>query len=900
MGGKVALLFEAGSETERTALRGKISPEASNRRCSSRRSFLSWRKASYFWAFCAVALLHRALVEKRQPPVAEVLHDSSVCRHGPCFSPAGNQVEAKSGFPSFLEYASSGPINVSYDARSIMLNGNRVLLLGGSLHPSRATKGTWEHALDEVVRNGLNLVTLYVMWEDHQPVPTKEIDWSFKKGLQFDGSSNPNATEWSLASAIRSAARRGLFVHLRIGPYDCAEYTYGGIPEYIPLQHPKIEMRRPNLEWLQVMQSYVERIVDYVNENELWAYQGGPIILGQIENELGGEIDSATENLLFVNTRGEFVVDDSDVDPSIRGLRRATLQDYANWCGQLVNELAPNVTWTMCNGFSAENTILTCNAISEATSFLEKHGDNGRVQIDQPPMFTEFEGGFQIWGEEADKPSDYFWGRTAKDMAHDALRWFSRGGTHLNYYMFWGSYSRGRQAAAGITNMYANDVMLCSSGQRHQPKFGHLQKLHQVVVDIAPTLLACETALDNDQPIEILNKSGEWQIGEDQSMFQYLPSERHLPDVAFVENNGGEQVVARIAVSRDSNKSKTLTMAPWSSKVVINGKVVFDSASIDRRFMAFHRVFSKGPNVPILLGWTEWLEPIGASPDNPKTKLTGFPVEQTKLNVESQVYSDYAWYETSFDLNGTVDNSTLLVSTQRANGIVVYIDDRFIGAADDHLHKEGPIVLKIPTGHITDGEHRLRILSESLGYNNLIGRWGGSTGQKTKGITGDVTMAINGKNISLVDGREWRSFPGLRGESLSSQGANRANLKNSSLNTAASTFPKWRSALFHTPAYESSFQGLFLKLNSGRGHLYLNGRDLGRHWNITKGETMNFTQEYYFLPKDFLFAHGRMNELVLFSPFPNDNIEAELLLSWIEASKQVTIEDRVDYPLACL
>ena len=68
----------------------------------------------------------------------------------------------------------------------------------------------------------------------------------------------------------------------------------------------------------------------------------------------------------------------------------------------------------MCNGLSAENTILTCNAISEGVDFLERHGFNGRVQIDQPAMLTEFEGGFQIWGEDPHNPSDYFWGVSCK------------------------------------------------------------------------------------------------------------------------------------------------------------------------------------------------------------------------------------------------------------------------------------------------------------------------------------------------------------------------------------------------------------------------------------------------------------------------------------------------------
>lgn len=646
-------------------------PETSER--AVEQPFRHSRKVAFIFVLSSVILCfiwkptHYA--KTKVDPVSDALHDSPSCIEAPCFSPAKMKVDSKPGFPSFLEYANKGAINVSFDGRSLLLNKERAFLLGGSLHPSRATKATWDHALNEAVRNGLNLITLYVMWEDHQPVATKDIDWSFQKGVQFDGSSKSTATEWSLASAIRSAARRGLFVHIRIGPYDCAEYTYGGIPEFIPLQYPNIEMRRPNLEWLQVMRSFVAKMIDYIDDNKLWAHQGGPIILGQIENELGGELDPVTENLLFVDATGEFVAKEAVIDPTMQGLRSATLQDYANWCGRLVEELAPNVTWvrprmtprslqsalsqlvctlqmymqTMCNGFSAENTILTCNAISEATTFLENHGDNGRVQIDQPPMFTEFEGGFQIWGEDSENPTDYFWGRTARAMAHDALRWFARGGTHLNYYMFWGSYNRGRQAAAGITNMYAKEAILCPSGQRHQPKFGHFQVLHQVLADIAPTLLASDTALNTGRPIEILDRGGDWIIGEDQLMFRYRPRQRDLHDVIFIENNAGDQVKARVFLGKSQAISKELSMAPLSSIVLINGMIVFDSALINPRFMAFERVFSKEPNVPLLLDWTEWEEPIGASGDIPRTKTSIVPIEQTKLNVESQVYSDYAW-----------------------------------------------------------------------------------------------------------------------------------------------------------------------------------------------------------------------------------------------------------------
>jgi hypothetical protein len=232
--------------------------------------------------------------------------------------------------------------------------------------------------------------------------------------------------------------------------------------------------------------------------------------------------------------------------------------------------------------------------------------------------------------------------------------------------------------------------------------------------------------------------------------------------------------------------------------------------------------------------------------------------------------------------------------------MVVFVDEQFIGASDDHLKREGSITLTIDTGDITRGHHKLSILSESFGVHNLIGRWGGGTKQKPKGITGDVLLAIGGTNLSLVDGRGWRNYPGLHGENLRQNNEIRRSDLKKSLTIAEPWLPAWSSWYFDTPTYESSFQGLFLKLRTGRGHLWLNGMDLGRYWNITKGDTANYTQEYYFLPNDYIHTDGRLNEIVIFNSFPADHISAELLSSWIVASNFENLKDEVDYPLACL
>jgi hypothetical protein len=313
------------------------------------------------------------------------------------------------GYPSYCSYH-SGPYHVSYDGRSILLNDERAIFIGGSLHPVRATQFTWEAALDQAVQQGLNLLTIYVMWSAHQRFADSAFDWSFFSPPNNDNEDRSRTTTmsaWTLAEAIQAAADRGLFVHIRVGPYVCAEYSYGGIPEWVALNNTNgMAMRRANIPWMNAMEMYLRHVIGYLQDHALFAYQGGNIILAQIENELGEDDDITPERKdlwAWIDHQGRFFTGDNDDDineasPSVidgpnRTRRRATLQDYADWCGRIAQALAPKVVWTMCNGLSANTTIETYNGfLDDSTAWLDDHGDNGRVQVDQPALWTEDEG----------------------------------------------------------------------------------------------------------------------------------------------------------------------------------------------------------------------------------------------------------------------------------------------------------------------------------------------------------------------------------------------------------------------------------------------------------------------------------------------------------------------------
>jgi Glycosyl hydrolases family 35 len=497
-------------------------------------------------------------------------------------------------------------------------------------------------------------------------------------------------------------------------------------------------------------------------------------------------------------------------------------------------------------------------------------------------------GGFQIWGDDPRHPSDYYWGRTARDVAYQTLKWFARGGAHLNYYMFWGGSNFGRAAAAGIANMYASDAALCPSGQRRQPKFDHLAALHEALAEAAPVLLKAPTALHQNRSAQVWNGTswGDFER-ENFTVFRYVVAHHHTShhhEAVFVENNSDRDRRVRVKELRN----RIVAIKARSSVLFLDGTLRFDSGQLASSAISYKRTVARNP-VP-LTNWSWWTE------EGYENYLSFHPLEQTALMVQARRSSDYAWYSTSFDTIpelASVDNRNadslnvsgrLTIQTQQANGIVAYLDGIPLGSADTNQHKEGNVTLYIPIPQrlahtiLTRPRqlHNVGILSESFGHGNLIGCFGvNNTRAKTKGITGNVDLVlewhdsgpdapIHRSTVRLTDGTfVWGSMAGLnRGptvvNSLVPDGSERGSasalprahwrrrrLKNELLGSHPPRSATdddgnsyriggmWSSVTFPTPSYEPDRQGLFVEVVWGRGHFWLNGVDMGRYWNIT-------------------------------------------------------------------
>ncbi len=154
---------------------------------------------------------------------------------------------------------------ISYDAHSFIIRGKREFLIGGEFHYFRTPNELWEDRLIKMKRSGANLVTTYIPWNWHEPVEGKQ---------QWTG-------DCDVARFIELCTKHGLFIVVKPGPYCCAEWDFGGHPDW--LLSKKIPLRVLNDKYLEYVRAWYKKVAEVINP--YLATRGGNVICIQVENE---------------------------------------------------------------------------------------------------------------------------------------------------------------------------------------------------------------------------------------------------------------------------------------------------------------------------------------------------------------------------------------------------------------------------------------------------------------------------------------------------------------------------------------------------------------------------------------------------------------------------------------
>lgn len=327
--------------------------------------------------------------------------------------------------------------SVSYDRKALVIDGQRRILFSGSIHYPRSTPDMWEDLIQKAKDGGLDVVETYVFWNVHEPSPGN---------YNFEG-------RYDLVRFIKTIQKAGLYAHLRIGPYVCAEWNFGGFPVWLKYV-PGISFRTDNEPFKRAMEGFTKKIVNLMKSENLFESQGGPIILNQIENEYGAESK----------------------------LLGAAGHNYVTWAANMAVKLGTGVPWVMCKEEDAPDPVInTCNGF-----YCDAFTPNKDYK---PTIWTEaWSGWFTEFGGTLHE-------RPVQDLAFAIARFIQKGGSFINYYMYHGGTNFGRTAGGPfITTSYDYDAPIDEYGLIRQPKYGHLKELHRAVK-------MCERALVSADPM---------------------------------------------------------------------------------------------------------------------------------------------------------------------------------------------------------------------------------------------------------------------------------------------------------------------------------------------------------------------------------------------------------------
>ncbi|KAF2301046.1 hypothetical protein GH714_019578 [Hevea brasiliensis] len=500
--------------------------------------------------------------------------------------------------------------SVSYDSKAITINGQRRILISGSIHYPRSSPEMWPDLIQKAKEGGLDVIQTYVFWNGHEPSPGK---------YYFEGN-------YDLIKFVKLVKQAGLYLHLRIGPYVCAEWNFGGLPVWLKYI-PGINFRTDNGPFKAQMQKFTTKIVNMMKAEGLFESQGGPIILSQIENEYGP----------------------MEYELGAPG------QAYTKWAANMAVGLGTGVPWVMCKQDDAPDPVInTCNGF-----YCDYFSPNKPYK---PKMWTEAWTG---WYTEFGGAVPY---RPAEDLAFSVARFIQKGGSFINnYYMYHGGTNFGRTAGGPslpqvmimmlqLMNMihtekswgaipdccqepsstYVELVLLAlhheargsstanvlASGLLRQPKWGHLKDLHRAIK-------LCEPALVSGDPAVI-------PLGNYQEAHVFKSTSGAC--AAFLANyNQG-------SFSRVAFGNMHYNLPPWSISILPDCK---NTAYNTARLGAQSARMKMSP-VPMHGGftWQAYSEETDSEGDNTFT-MVGL-LEQINTTRDA---SDYLWYMTDVNID---------------------------------------------------------------------------------------------------------------------------------------------------------------------------------------------------------------------------------------------------------
>jgi beta-galactosidase len=411
------------------------------------------------------------------------------------------------------------------------LDGKPFQIITGEIHYPRVPREYWRARLKMAKAMGLNTITTYVFWNEHEQVPG-----------QFDFTGQRDVAEF-----IREAQQEGLYVILRPGPYSCAEWEFGGYPAWL-LKDRTTVVRSRDPKFMVPAKRWLARLGQELAPLQIG--NGGPIIAVQVENEYGSFGDD-----------------------------HAYMED--------IHQALLSSGFTKAMLYTADGPEQTPKGslpeLPAVINFGPGEAEKGFAKIKElrpqgPFMAGEYwDGWFDHWGG----PHQV----TNSTQQANEVAWMLKNGYSLNIYMFHGGTSFGWMNGANYDNgkyepdvtSYDYDAALNESG-RTTPKYYLFRDAIAKVTGVTPPPVPSVPPTIALPAIDLTSSVSLWRS---------LPAPVHSTDVLTMEDVGQAYgyILYRTTVQGPVSGDLLLDGLHDYARIYANGKYV---GTLDRRLKENH------------------------------------------------------------------------------------------------------------------------------------------------------------------------------------------------------------------------------------------------------------------------------------------------------------------------
>lgn len=756
------------------------------------------------------------------------------------------------------------PRKISYNSNAFLIDDQPTPIISGAMHYFRTLPEQWAERIHTAKEGGLNTIETYVAWNFHE----------YEKG-KFDFSGTRDLDKF-----LSLCETEDMFVILRPGPYICAEWNFGGFPAWLG-QEPDVRFRTFNPTYLKFVDRWFDALFELVTPHLVT--RGGGIILVQAENEFSH-------------------ISQEDF---------AAGQKYLYHLCDKMQALGVDVPIITCDG-GVPGCIQCINSHRPAEQVPEFR----EMQPDAPLFATEFwSAWYDVWGEKHHT-------RAGRDLAYHTMKFIAAGAAGYNYYMYHGGTNFGYTTMYLQTTSYDFDAPISETGYPTQKYLdllfpaNFLRTFTRILLNTTPqpapevqvdprlqvTRREFEGAeiifIDNagDESVRTSLKIGDTNAGEFTLEGQsILPVLRNYPVTPETRICWSTVPIQNLQRRSDGSVSIFLKHQNPKGKIELQHnqeRQIFPIEFSDRQMSLvtkFHDVEIWGvgaksvdedetesgenstqkptgppdktgsihlPNLPTPPKLTSWRGCRESALESQRDDWLTLPEPVSMLTLGN--YDGYGWYRTRF--NSPRGGLARLQFSDIADRILVWLNDVRVGtSATPPEDRQGKFPAEFEV-QLKKGKNRLLVLADNLGLAKGDWQIGRPQHLEAKGLLGPV-------HVSNLPGmlQNWEFLPKLA-------------LEREVWDEA--TFSCWsRLADFsgNNPAYfTTEFE--ILKLESlpplrvdltslKKGLAWLNGRLLGRYWNIGPESRL-------YLPAPWLQSRNR---LVIFDEAGTAPVSAKLI-----------------------